>query len=171
MSGIINSTGSKSGIIGSTELVEAVSQTEFDARILAATTAAQGLGTGNSPTFAGLSVSDAVDSMGTAGKFLYTSGTGGLSYIFTARGHETGTGTEDIYVPGNTTVGICFIWASVSGPAQACSLYSGNHPARYALRVVDLGSATASIGYNGTALTGDCGAAFEWAIFQITTKI
>ena len=43
---------------GTATVAGGVSQTELDARVSAATTAAQGVGTGNTPTFAGLSAGD-----------------------------------------------------------------------------------------------------------------
>ena len=172
MSGLIGGGGRKSGIIGTTE------QGTFNGTLGSSANFASIANdaisgdklNGGSPSFASLSVTDAVVGMGTAGKFLLTNGDGGLSYIYTARGHETGTGTEDIYVPGNTTLGICFVWASVNAAHQACSIYSANFPGRYALRLVSLGSSVASIGQNGTAITGTVGAAFEWVVIQMHTK-
>ena len=135
----------------------------------------QDLASTDSPTFAGLTISNAITTMSAAaaaGRFLKTDSYGGLTQIRSRRGSSSSTGTVSVLTPDHYEVGIIMAAGKNTSDHVGLCLYSAEWPGTYALRVLDVGSAsTVTFGYTGAnTITVNCSAAFVWASIGLTNK-
>jgi hypothetical protein len=134
----------------------------------------QDLASTDSPTFAGMTISNAISSMvaaATANKFLFTDQYGGLGQMRSRRGSSSSTGTVNILTPSQYEFGMIMVAEKNTSTHQGLCLYSAEWPGVYALRILNVGSTSVTFGYTGAnTITVNCGIAFAWASIGLTNK-